>query len=225
MIKGVIFDLDGTLVDSAPSIALALEELRARRGVDRTANLHSVRRLVSRGARELVRVALHDCGRDPDADLAEFRTIYAGIRTSPTSLYPGAAAALQALQASGVRIALCTNKPQALAELVLEHTGLAGFFNVIVGGDAIANCKPHPDHLLHTLSILSVKDEDVIYLGDSSVDLLSAKAAKIPFWLATYGYGDATLESELAAYPAAERVHSLQQLPTLVARPANYAGR
>lgn len=187
-LRAVVFDLDGTLVDSATGIAECLNVVARRR--DRPpVSVGRVRELVSRGALELVGASLGSPSREQaETDLREFREVYAGRRSSPRELYDGVAAGLAALSRTSLRLGLCTNKPQALTERVLHDTGIAGFFQAVVGGDAVKTAKPDAGHLAEVARRLDLPLAATALVGDSEVDSAAAAAAGIPFVLVGYGY-------------------------------------
>jgi phosphoglycolate phosphatase len=186
----VVFDLDGTLADSAPSIALALNGLRERRGLAPWP-VARFRPWVSRGAPALVGAAL-DLVTAADADdVAAFRAVYAAVPGSADDLYPGIARALVRLREAGAVLGVCTNKPQRLSEKVLADSGIAHHFATVVGGDAVARAKPHPDHLRQTLAAMGCEGRPFAFVGDSSVDAEAADAAGARFFWASWGYADA----------------------------------
>jgi phosphoglycolate phosphatase len=186
----VVFDLDGTLADSAPSIALALNRLREARGLPPWP-VARFRPWVSRGAPALVGAAL-DQGTpaDPD-DVAAFREVYAALSGSLDDLYPGIAEALARLRDAGAVMGVCTNKPQRLSEKLLAESGIARHFATVVGGDAALHAKPHPDHLRQTLAAMRCESMPFAFVGDSSVDADAAEAAGARFFWASWGYADA----------------------------------
>jgi phosphoglycolate phosphatase len=128
-----------------------------------------------------------------DGDVAEFRAEYAGVTTPPECVYEGIPETLDILTVGGALLAVCSNKPQQLCVKVLRDTGILRFFRAVVGGDAIAKPKPHPEHLFAAIAALGSSCADSIYIGDSSVDFLASQAAGVPFLLATYGYADPLL--------------------------------
>lgn len=184
----VLFDLDGTLVDSAADIARALSSLRCARGGTAIATA-DVRPLVSLGAATLVEQALGALATNNTDDLAEFRTILGALPPDPTTVYSGVAAVLGRLPACGHRLAIVTNKPEALSRSLLTQLGLTDYFAAIVGGDTTANAKPHPDPLLKALETIGISSDNAIFVGDSPVDAQAAAACAIPFILFEGGYG------------------------------------
>jgi phosphoglycolate phosphatase len=186
----VVFDLDGTLADSAPSIALALNRLRESRGLSPWP-VARFRPWVSRGAPALVGAAL-DLEMPADADqVAMFREVYAALPGSRQDLYPGIAEALAALSDAGAVLGVCTNKPQRLSEKLLAESGIAQHFVAVVGGDTVRRAKPHPDHLRQALAAMHCEGLPFAFVGDSSVDADAADAAGARFFWASWGYADA----------------------------------
>jgi phosphoglycolate phosphatase len=194
----LLFDLDGTLVDSAITIAAALSDLSKSRGGD-AIPVERVRRLVSKGAAALVHEALGALAGNSDADVGAFRAILATIPAEPGIVFPGVVAALQSLRGTGHRCAVVTNKPEALARLLLDQLDLARFFPVIVGGDTLAVCKPSPAPLRHALAAIGAPGQAVLMIGDSAVDARAAAAAGLPFLLYEHGYEADGCTSEAVA--------------------------
>lgn len=185
-----IFDLDGTLVDSAPAIARALAEVGDGRGA-RMPGLEQVRRWIGMGARTLVGRGLGGGGDASDDDLAAFRAAYAAQPGTADDLYPGIAGALAELRDAGIVLGICTNKPQALSETVLSATGIGGYFAAVVGGDATPRPKPDGSHLRQTLEAMGCGGSPFDFVGDSSIDADAARAAGARFLWAAWGYADA----------------------------------
>lgn len=185
-----VFDLDGTLVDSAPAIARALDRLRGSRGMP-PIDLTLVRESVSLGAPGLVGHALGMAGDAGAGDVARFRAFYSEQPGGQEDLYPGIPEALAQLQAAGVVMGIATNKPQALSEKVLMGAGIAAYFGAVVGGDATPQPKPHPAHLGQVLDLLDWRGS-FDFVGDSSIDAAAARAAGARFLWAAWGYADAS---------------------------------
>jgi len=174
-------------------IAEALSAVRITRGGE-AANLDLVRKMVSRGAQELVTTVLGEWATVPETDLSDFRRIYGGLTPRSDSLYPGAESMLRQLVDSGVRLGICTNKPQALTERILSLLGLSDCFAAVVGGDGCTRRKPHPDHVFETLVRMNNAVSEAVYVGDSEVDAEAAAAAGVPFLLVTFGYAIGSLD-------------------------------
>jgi phosphoglycolate phosphatase len=186
----VVFDLDGTLVDSVPLITSLLNAMLADRGERARLTEIEVRPHVTAGGPALIETLLRGrCGETASA-LAEFRARYAEAATPADSVYPGAREALEALAAAGFGLAVCSNKTQALCDKVLGDVGLAGNFGAIVGTGPEAPLKPDPTGYRLALSRSGGHVGASCLVGDSDVDLLLARRAGVPFVYVTWGYGD-----------------------------------
>ncbi|RSV50385.1 HAD family hydrolase [Sphingomonas sp. ABOLD] len=210
MPAALLFDLDGTLVDSARDIAAALSIVSERRGGPAIAPAQ-VRPLVSLGAQTLVTRALGDQARAPVSDLSEFREVLADWPTDPASIYEGVEATLSALADGGHAMAIVTNKPEHLARLLLERLGLARWFGAIVGGDTLAVSKPDRAPLHHALALLQCRG-DAVMIGDSDVDACAAQSASLPFILFEGGYG----ADACRHLPVAARYRHIGALPEIL---------
>lgn len=196
----LLFDLDGTLVDSAGDLQATLNEVLREEGAA-PLELGEVRRMIGDGVPALVGRGLAARGIPESAlpaMLARFNAIYEADPVARTRPYPGVADTLAALAAEGRRLALCTNKPEGAARAVLERLGLAGFFAAVVGGDTLAVRKPHPGHLLAALARLGATPAEAAMIGDNENDAAAARAAGLPVILARYGYSRLPL-AEIAA--------------------------
>lgn len=189
----VMFDLDGTLIDSVPDLATATDHMLVQMG-RAPAGMDKVRNWVGNGAPVLVRRALADHvdhqGVSPEleaAGLAIFMQVY-GSGESQTTLYPGALVTLQSLQLLGIKIALVTNKPEKFIPPLLADTGMAEFFTWIVGGDTLPQKKPDPAGLLWVMQQAGVTPEQCLFVGDSRNDVQAAHAAGVACVAVTYGY-------------------------------------
>lgn len=188
MIRHVIFDLDGTLVDSCGVCVTILSGMIADRGVDHVIDPVGARPYMSRGGQEMVAALLGPACVDPAADLTDFRARYAGHQTPVESLYPGVADALARLHALGLVLSICSNKPQPLCDKVLADTGLAPYFDVVVGGQPGLAPKPAPDLLDAVAARLGCAPHECLFVGDSELDHDIAQAAGMDFCFLTYGY-------------------------------------
>jgi phosphoglycolate phosphatase len=187
--SAVIFDLDGTLVDTAQDIVAAVDALLAECG-RAPIGLAAGRRLIGDGARVLVQRAFLASGApapDVDAATARWFEIYGASLASFSRPYPNVATILAALRKRGRKLAVCTNKADALAIRLLEMLELADYFDAIVGGD-VPHRKPDPRHLLATAERIGVRPSDCLMVGDSSNDAAAAKAARMKLVVVDWGY-------------------------------------
>jgi phosphoglycolate phosphatase len=190
-LRHVIFDLDGTLVDSCAVCVDILSEILAERGATAAIDRVGARAYMSRGGQDMVAALLGAACRDPAADLLDFRSRYQQRHTSSETLFPGVAAGLAQLRAAGLTLSICSNKPQELCEKVLADLGLAGHFAVVVGGRPGLRPKPAPDLLEAVLNALDTTPDACLFVGDSELDHAVAIAARMPFHFMTYGYAEA----------------------------------
>jgi phosphoglycolate phosphatase len=198
----VLFDLDGTLVDSAPDLHAAADRMAASLGLAPYSRAEIVG-MIGDGAKALVTRALAARGRGFDeaayeAFLADY-TAHAAVETHP---FPGIAALLDALEAQGWRLAVCTNKPEAAARALLDALGLADRFAAIGGGDSFPVRKPDPAHVRATLSAAGGDPARTVMIGDHHNDVQAARGAGIPCVFATWGYGTAAMAEGAAAIAA-----------------------
>ena len=201
-LHAVLFDLDGTLADTAHDIALALNRALAEQRLP-TVSVAAVRTMIGRGAAVLVERAVEagGFGIGPDAQralLARYHHHYAALHDelqgggSSARAYAGVADALAALHdAAGLRLAVVTNKPQAVALRLLQRLGLSPWFDLVVGGDNVAaGRKPAGDPLLHACDAMGVAPQQALMVGDSAVDVAAARAAGLPVLCVTWGYNE-----------------------------------
>lgn len=185
----IIFDLDGTLVDTADDLAAALNHALERLGRP-TVRPAQVRQLVGRGARALLERGLElDGGAtegEVDAGLADFLRFYTDNLAVHSRPFDGVVAALDQLAAEGYRLAICTNKPERMARALVEQLGLAERFEALLGGDSLPYRKPDPRHLTETLHLAG--GQRGIFIGDSTVDAETAHNAGVPLVLVSFGY-------------------------------------
>jgi phosphoglycolate phosphatase len=206
----LVFDLDGTLIDSAPDLHRAMHRVLTEEGLP-SLTLEQITGMVGDGTAMLVTRAMHRAGRSAGEELPRllerFLEIYETGIVELTRPYPGVVDTLVHLRGAGHRMAICTNKPDAPTRLVLEALNLAPYFDVVMGGDAAPVRKPDPGHLLAVLERMAADPRDAIMIGDSANDLLVAQAAGVPAILAQYGYGvrrviDAAPSAVIDAFPA-----------------------
>jgi phosphoglycolate phosphatase len=187
MTARIVFDLDGTLIDSAPDLRGIANALLAEEGRP-PVSLAEVHGFIGHGAPTFVARLCAARALPPERQaplLAAFKARYLTAHAL-TTVYPGVAAALQRLQEAGHRLGICTNKPLAATRAVLAHCGLEAPFTAVIGGDSLPVHKPDPAPLEAAFAALGSGPR--LYVGDSEVDAATAAAAGVPFVLFTEGY-------------------------------------
>ena len=189
----VIFDLDGTLVDTAPDLCAALNHALVELGRP-PVDADTVRHLVGHGARALIERGLALSG-DSDADevargLPVFLAYYAAHIADGSQPFDGAEAALDALAAAGVTCAVCTNKPVGLANALLDALGWRGRFASVLGGDSLPVKKPDAAHVVATAAAAGQPLAGAVFVGDTAVDVAAARAAGVPVIVVGFGFAD-----------------------------------
>ena len=214
----VIFDLDGTLLDTAADIAVAVNRALADAGLPAVEEAQ-VRAWIGNGARTLIERALLHVGVDDGAGinrvLANFLRHYEVDLSSRTRPMPGAADALSTLAAEGLLLAVCTNKPVALAKVLLTRFDLDHRLVLVIGGDSLPTRKPDPAPLLHIADRLHLRPQQVLVVGDSRHDVQAAQAAGMAVVGVRHGYDQG--EDIGLSRPDAV-IDSLDGLPALVLR-------
>lgn len=188
--RTLIFDLDGTLIDSAPDLATALNHALQEANRD-TVTLHQVTQMIGDGVAKLVERGFDATGgapEDPEHHLNRFHHHYNNATADLTTLYPGVLETLKILASAGHRMALCTNKPAEPTAAVLDAFGLTSFFEAVTGGDTFPVRKPSPGHLLGTLKLMDADPEHAVMIGDSPNDVQVALNAAVPAIAVSYGY-------------------------------------
>jgi phosphoglycolate phosphatase len=209
----IVFDLDGTLIDSAPDIHAASNRVLAAEGFA-PLTFDQVRSFIGKGVPHLVERLLEASGEDPKGPrhAAMMARFVEGYETAVglTVIYPGVVAALERLVGEGHGLGICTNKPFGPTMAVLDHLNLTRFFPVVAGGDSLAVRKPDPAPLFHVIERLG--GGLAIYVGDSEVDAETAERARLPFLLYTEGYRKSPIE----ALPHTHAFSDWTQMPDLV---------
>lgn len=190
----LVFDLDGTLADTARDLIGTLNVLLIDAGLPAVAS-DDARHLVGAGARALIErgFALHGACRDPidiEVLVARFLSHYADHIADETCLFPGAEAALDRFRVAGFRLAICTNKPEPLARLLLDRLGVADRFSAICGRGSFPMHKPDPEMLRRTIAAAAGDPDRAIMVGDSRTDIETARNAGIPVVAVDFGYTD-----------------------------------
>ena len=189
--RAVVFDLDGTLIDSDPDIRAALNRVLAAEGLA-PLSTEEVRSMIGDGAKALVERAFAARGRvASDAHVAAFIADYEVNAVVETAPYPGIVETLQALKEAGHPLGVCTNKPVVAARNVLAVLGLDQYFGVIIGGDSTPYRKPNPNHLAAVLQALGAAPEHAVMVGDHANDINAAAGLGVPSVFVSWGYGKA----------------------------------
>ena len=187
--SAVLFDLDGTLVDSASDIAAAVNRMLAEEGLEQ-ADEALVRSWIGEGTPVLLETALRHAGSSRSAQelLPRFMVHYGDCLLLSPRLYDGVPETLAELDARGVPMAVCTNKPERFVAPLLEHIGIADRFAGVVGAGTLPERKPHPRPLLHLAGQMQVAPDRCLMVGDSQTDFLAGQAAGMPVVLVSFGY-------------------------------------
>lgn len=219
--KTIVFDLDGTLIDSAPDLHAALAHCFSERDFP-FADLEQIRGIIGQGAKAMIAQSanLHSIPLNDDllTDLhSSFLDYYVQNIANLSRPYPGIPETLDHAVRNSARLAVCTNKTQALAERVLQELRLIDIFAAVLGADKTTEKKPSPIHLQESIVLAGGKMEKAVMVGDSSPDGLSAEAAGIPFIFMTYGYAD---DASKALSPAAS-LDTAWELPAAIQKCLN----
>ena len=191
--QGILFDLDGTLVDSIPDIAHGANLTLQTLGLPE-ADFQALKTWVGNGSRTLMKRALtKDFNGEPDSELLAralpiFFDHYADHVFVHSALYPGVQSTLESLDSQGFKLACVTNKPLRHTQALLAESGLARWFASVVAGDSTPHVKPHPEPLLEACRALDLDPSQCLMVGDSMNDIKAAQAAAMPVVALSYGY-------------------------------------
>jgi phosphoglycolate phosphatase len=218
----VLFDLDGTLLDTVDAITVALNQALAERSLA-PLPVSEVRSMIGRGGPILIERALARVGvalepSDQRALLERYFMFYENIESGAAHsarVFPGAADCLRQLHDLGLQLAVVTNKQQHLARGLLQRLGLSGWIQVLIGGDSCERRKPDPQPLQVACEAMRVQPAHALMVGDSINDVLAARAAGVPVVCVPYGYNEGNDPREL---PCDAFVDTLTQLPPLLTR-------
>ncbi len=177
--QAVVFDFDGTLADSFDAIAASVNHVRILRGHS-ALSVEDVKRHVGHGPEYLLQHTIPNC-KLPD-DLLAYRVHHPGVMAPMTRLLPGAADLLTGLKKAGKRVGLCSNKPRFFSQQLLVDLNIAALFDVVLGPEDVALPKPSPEMLLRAVEMLALPRDAVLYVGDTTVDIQTARAAGIQVW-------------------------------------------
>jgi phosphoglycolate phosphatase len=187
------FDFDGTLADGYPAIAASVNRVRKKYGMT-PLSVPEVKQHVGRGLDYLLKETVPPA--DTEADTLLYRSHYASVMKDGTVLLPGARETLEVLQAEGVKLVVCSNKPGPFTRELLEHLGLLRFLDAVFGPENVPRPKPAPDMLVAALRRQRVEAGDALYVGDMTVDIQTARAAGVPVWVVVTGSDTSALLQE-----------------------------
>jgi phosphoglycolate phosphatase len=217
----IVFDLDGTLVDTAPDLAEATNYVLGTLGLGRVNELE-IRPFVGHGALAMIDGAIKSHGRTLSErelhDLFEVFIAYYSTHIAERSLpYPHVVKTLEGLRDAGATLAVCTNKIEMQAKAVLSSLKLDGYFSALTGRDSLGAYKPDPKHLTGTIARAGGRPEAAIMVGDSETDIRTAKAAKIPIVAVSFGYSI----DPVASYGPDAIIDDYRNLPPIIGKFAN----
>ena len=190
--KAILFDLDGTVIDSAGDLQATMNVILAQEN-RRPVSLDEMKGCTGDGLQAMLDKAMRLTGTPADATaiaqfMPRFLSVYEGVVAKPECIYPDMLNFIRSEHSVGTKLAIVTNKHEAAAKRILQQLELANYFDLILGGDSLAERKPHPLPILHTLRHLAVAQDDAVMIGDSPNDLLAAHGAGIPSIILRYGY-------------------------------------
>ena len=217
----VVFDLDGTLVDTAPDLTAALNAVLGREGRP-PIPIAEVRHLVGRGARVLIERAMAGSGApaapsEIDDMVRHFLEHYDANIAVASRPFERAEQIVRRLASRGHRIGVCTNKPEALSLKLLDQLKLRDLFPIVLGADSRPYRKPDPRHLLDTISALGGDRADAVLVGDSETDVATARAANVPVIVVSFGYTETPVH-QLGADIVIDHFDALEQALDAIAR-------
>lgn len=191
--KSIIFDLDGTLINSAPDIAGAFNTTMVSMG-HAPLDVGYVERFIGKGSRTLIENIFVDqnighSDKIIENALKDYTKNYRAIPVKHTHFFPHVQQDLATLKNAGLRLGICTNKPHELTALVLDKLGIKNCFDAFFGADAVAHCKPHANHLQTVMQHMKCDNTNTFYVGDTEVDQQCAKSAGTPFFVVPWGGG------------------------------------
>jgi phosphoglycolate phosphatase len=214
-LAGLVFDLDGTLIDSAPDTRNALNAFLVERN-RRFVTLEETKQALGDGAVKLVERIFRltgDCPPDIMADVRAYITIYNTIKADPIQIYPDVVTTLRAFKKRNIPLGLCTNKPESATLKLLDELELRPYFAAIAGGDSFPVHKPDPAHLMGVIEQMGITPQGCVMIGDSPNDMVAAHGLGIPCILVDYGYG-----FDVSVLPAEAVISSMADLPKTLMR-------
>ena len=190
--NAILFDLDGTLINTIPDVRLALNHTLELFGEEGIA-ADEIYNLVGKGARHMLEKAFALKKRkmgasEIDMALTGYLDYYMAHPVVATEVYPDVMSVLKELEKAGFNLGICTNKPGVITRIVLDKLNLTGLFSAIICGDEVDQPKPHAQHVFDVITQMHASKSHAIFVGDSEIDRKSAKNANLPFIGVSYGY-------------------------------------
>ena len=217
--EAVVFDLDGTLIDSIPDVVAAMNQVLVEEG-RRPISLDEGKSMVGEGPGPMIRDAIALTGDTIDAAqlpalVERYIAFYRATPADHTIVYPGVRDVLEQLAGDGVIMGVCTNKPHEMSNLVLDALGMDHFFKAVIGGDALAVRKPDSGHVHAVLDGMKSSSSSAAFVGDSPTDMQAARNAGLPSVAVSYGYsivGPENLDADILIPEFFELPAALTQL-------------
>jgi phosphoglycolate phosphatase len=218
----IVFDLDGTLIDTAPDLAAATNHALGAVGLE-PVSVAELRPYIGHGSKAMIAAGLRLKGRPVgEHELTHlhdhFLEFYAGNVAVDSRPYEGVLELLDALSAAGARLAVCTNKVERLSKLLLAELGLADRFGAIAGRDTFDVCKPAAGHLIGTIALARGRPDRAVMVGDSEVDFATAEAAQVPAIAVTFGYSPRPVRALAQAMGLDAVIDHYREFPSALAR-------
>lgn len=187
--QNIIFDLDGTLIDSAQITGRIIDQMLAERGAGQLADRDLIKAMDAVGGEAMIAAVMGKHTVSPLADLETFRHRHRRISVASDFLFSGVAETLADLRACGVSLAICSNKPQFLCDKILQDLDLAQHFAAVIGSAPERPRKPDPACALMAMKALDADPRTTLFCGDSAIDVATARAARLDVCLVAWGYG------------------------------------
>jgi phosphoglycolate phosphatase len=218
----LVFDLDGTLVDTAPDLVAATNHVLEHIGLPPVAE-ESLRPWIGHGAKRMVERAIGPAAErlsqaEREALLERYFDYYGRHIAVASRPFEGAVAALERFHSAGARLAVCTNKMERMSKSLLDALNLSRFFVAVAGRDTLQAFKPHPEHLLGTIRMAGGDAARAVMVGDSAIDVATAKAAGVPVVGVSFGYTDTPVR-ELEADAVIDHYKELEAAVASLLRP------